>query len=149
MPVVLCSCIYYVFFNASGALVMYTLCGFFCSGCSMPVVLCSCIYYAFFLRLFNANSSLFMYKLCGFFSGCSMPVVLCSCIYYVFFSQAVQCQWCFVHVYIMYFFLRLFNASGAEVKSSSFPPGGSYQPSQGDGSLDIMGNRITTLGTNM
>nr|XP_022293633.1 protein OSCP1-like isoform X3 [Crassostrea virginica] len=45
--------------------------------------------------------------------------------------------------------IKQFNASGAEVKSSSFPPGGSYQPSQGDGSLDIMGNRITTLGTNM
>lgn len=45
--------------------------------------------------------------------------------------------------------IKLFNASGAEVKTSSFNPGGSYQPPQGDGSLDIVGNRITTLGTNM
>ncbi|XP_048767277.1 protein OSCP1-like isoform X2 [Ostrea edulis] len=45
--------------------------------------------------------------------------------------------------------IKLFNANGAEVKTSSFRPGGSYQPSQGDGSLDIIGNRVTTLGTNM
>ena len=132
-------------FYASGTLFMYLLCIFQCQWCFGHVyIMCF-----FFAQAVQCQWCFVNVYIMLFFSGCSMPIVLCSCINYVGFFQAVQCQWCFVHVYIMCFFLRLFNASGAEVKSSSFPPGGSYQPSQGDGSLDIMGNRITTLGTNM
>ena len=44
---------------------------------------------------------------------------------------------------------RYYNENGNEIKTLQFPPGGSYQPSQGEGSFDMKGNRITKLGTNM
>ncbi|CAH1799648.1 unnamed protein product [Owenia fusiformis] len=45
--------------------------------------------------------------------------------------------------------IRLFNASGKETDTESFPPGGSYVSSKREGSVDLKGDRVTKLGTNM
>ncbi|XP_062510780.1 protein OSCP1-like [Corticium candelabrum] len=47
--------------------------------------------------------------------------------------------------------IRYFNEDGIEVRHNSFPlsPHCSYEPALPPGSLDIMGDRVTKLGTNM
>ncbi|XP_056336230.1 protein OSCP1a [Danio aesculapii] len=45
--------------------------------------------------------------------------------------------------------IRLFNAKGREVTRSRFPSGGSYTSALNPGSLDLYGDRVTLLGTNM
>ncbi|XP_052088947.1 protein OSCP1-like [Mytilus californianus] len=45
--------------------------------------------------------------------------------------------------------IRYYNENGNEIKTLQFTPGGSYQGSQGEGSFDMKGSRVTKLGTNM
>ncbi|KAG1948306.1 protein OSCP1a [Pimephales promelas] len=45
--------------------------------------------------------------------------------------------------------IRWFNAKGREVRRSRFPSGGSYTSAICQGSLDLSGDRVTLLGTNM
>ena len=44
---------------------------------------------------------------------------------------------------------RLYNASGDQVKTTQFNPGGKYTPPTKEGSFEMRGNRVTKLGTNM
>lgn len=44
---------------------------------------------------------------------------------------------------------RLFDTSGREVRRSEFPTGGSYTSAVREGSLELRGDRVTRLGTNM
>lgn len=44
---------------------------------------------------------------------------------------------------------RLFDSTGREVRRSEFPTGGSYTSPIREGSLDLRGDRVTKLGTNM
>ncbi|CAM4638975.1 unnamed protein product [Leuciscus chuanchicus] len=45
--------------------------------------------------------------------------------------------------------IRWFNAKGREVRRSRFPSGGSYTSAVRPGSIDLSGDRVTLLGTNM
>ncbi|XP_056876883.1 protein OSCP1a isoform X1 [Takifugu flavidus] len=45
--------------------------------------------------------------------------------------------------------IRLFNRTGREVRRSEFPTGGSYTSPIREGSLDLRGDRVIKLGTNM
>lgn len=44
---------------------------------------------------------------------------------------------------------RLFDRTGREVRRREFPTGGAYTSSIREGSLDLRGDRVTRLGTNM
>lgn len=43
----------------------------------------------------------------------------------------------------------MFDCGGKEVRRLEFPSGGSYTSPIREGSLDLRGNRVTKLGTNM
>ncbi|KAJ8273421.1 hypothetical protein GJAV_G00101430 [Gymnothorax javanicus] len=45
--------------------------------------------------------------------------------------------------------IRVFGAGGREVKRTGFPAVGSYSSAVREGSFDMFGDRVTTLGTNM
>ncbi|KAL3882260.1 hypothetical protein ACJMK2_028622 [Sinanodonta woodiana] len=45
--------------------------------------------------------------------------------------------------------IRLFDESGKEAKTASFPSGGNYTIAQKEGSIEMKGDRVTNLGKNM
>ncbi len=47
------------------------------------------------------------------------------------------------------FFHRTFDSKGREMRRSEFPTGGSYTSSVREGSFELHGNRVITLGLNM
>jgi hypothetical protein len=46
-------------------------------------------------------------------------------------------------------YCRNYDEKGRESKSASFPAGGNYHQLAKPGSIDIKGDRVTKLGTNM